>query len=272
MRTITVSKPEYEAILEVILKAVAPCSIYVFGTRSISTVQPETENNHYDIVVFTKRSVTGSHLANEIRERTNKEITATVLVHNTKHLATKQRSQQCFFDQVLRHGQRLALDKLNVPYILNHHPERDLETDARFWHKCVAVAQFNIHAAKDSPQQEVTLCKIALLNCACVQAALGLIRMFLGYTPNEFGLNYLLQLCGHFTDLPTQVFDRETPEAVKRYKMLCAPPSMLLHWTRLDADEEDFEILLDNCQSFLDRAGVVATVELNRLQTLKPTL
>lgn len=250
--------PEATQLLETILtECLGVCNIYIFGYRE----------SHFYILVFANTKVTGSHIMNEIRERTNIIITATVLVHNTRHLATKQKSQQYFFDQVLRNGLRLALDKANVPYILNHNPERDLETDTRFWHKCVAVAQFNLQAAKESPQVDVTLCKIALLNRACVQLALGLIKVFMGYSPNEFGLKYLLQLCEHFTDLPTQVFDRETPEAVKRYKMLSAPPGILIHCTRLNADESDFEILLDNCQRFLDGSAVLVATELELLNT-----
>lgn len=269
MQTITTSKSETDVILEMLLKAAAPCSIYVFGSRGTSTLQPETKKSHYDILVFANTKVAGSHLMNEIKMRTDKTITATVLVHKVIQLTTKQKSQQHFFDQVLRYGQRIALDKANVPYILNHEPERDLETDTRFWHKCVAVAQFNIHAAKDSPQAEVGLCKIALLNTACVQMTIGLIRVFLGYTPNEFGLKYLLQLCGHFTDLPQQVFACNTENDIRLNKMLCAPASMLLHWTKLDAEETDFEVLLQNCEGFLEKAGALAIAELNRLETLK---
>lgn len=268
MQDTTLLKPEADAILELLLKGAAPCSIYFFGTRSMSTVQSENTNNHFYILVLSDTSITGSHLMNEIKERTNKAVTATVLIHNVTHLATKQKSQQYFFDWVLRHGQRIALDKANVPYILNHTPARDLETDTRFWHKCFAVAQFDIQAAKDSPQLEVTLCKIAFLNRACVQIALGLLRVFLGYTPREFGLKYLLQLCGNFTTLPEQVFAKDTENDISLYKMLCAPAGMLLHWTRLNAAESDFEVLLERCEAFLDKANALAETELNRLKTL----
>jgi hypothetical protein len=266
MERITLPVTETQIVVEVILKAVAPCSIYVFGCRDINDLQRETKNSHFDILVFSNIPVTGSHLMNEIKERTNKAVTATVLVHNVTQLATKQKSQQYFFDWVLRYGQRIALDKVNIPYILNHTTERDLETDTRYWHKCVAVAQFNIQAAKESPQLEVTLCKIALLNKACVQFAVGVIRVFLGYTPNEFGLKYLLQLCGHFTALPSQLFKHTTQEAIQRYKMLCAPPSMLTHWTRLNASEQDFLWLLDACTTFLRLATDIVTPELDRLE------
>jgi hypothetical protein len=256
MQTIILPKAESDVVLNIILNIIGKCNIYVFGSREY----------HFYILIFSDTSISASHLMNEVAERTNRTITATVLLHKPTHLKTKQLSQEYFFDQVLRNGQRLYLDKANIPYVLSHNPERDLETDARFWNKCIAVAQFNIHAAKDSLQVDVELCKIALLNTACVQIAVGLIRVFLGYSPNEFGLKYLLQLCGHFTVMPSQLFHQQTPEAIRRYKMLCAPTAMLNHWTRLNAADEDFLWLLDACRVFLKLANELATPELERLE------
>jgi hypothetical protein len=90
--------------------------------------------------------------------------------------------------------------------------------------------------------------------------------VFLGYTPNEFGLKYLLELCGHFTVLPSQLFQQQTTEAIRRYKMLCAPTSMLNHWTRLNAAEQDFHWLLDACTAFSQLATELVAPELQRLE------
>ena len=258
MQPITLSKTESQVVTDILLKAVDACSIYVFGCREY----------HLDILLISNTTVTGSHLMNEIRERTNGTISATVILHKPRHFKSKLASQQYFFDQVLRNGQRLCLDKANVPYILNHNPQRDLESDAFYWRKCVAVAQFNIQCAKDNPQFGLELCKIALLNQSCVQLTLGLIRVFMGYTPNEFGLKFLLQLCGHFTCLPQRLFTTSTENDSRLFKMLCTPAGMLLHWSKLDANEADFEYLLERTQLFLDRARELATTELNRLTNL----
>lgn len=249
---------DLEKVRALIVGIVGKCSLYLFGYRE----------QHFYILVFTDVSITGTHLMNEIQQRSNKTISATVLVHKVKHLSTKQKSQQYFFDQVLRHGQRLYLDTANVPYILNPQPERDLEADTKFWQKCVAVALFNLQAAKEHPQVEVVLCKIALLHGACVPIALGLIRVFLGYSPREFGLKYLMQLCCYFTALPQEVFPQNDENDIRLYKMLCAPADMLLHWTKLDAAETDFEVLLERTELFLDKAKEIETLELNRLKTL----
>lgn len=277
METIKLPQPETQIVLDHIVKAFSPCTIYAFGCRnntnsvsSLLSTQPNivTGSHHFDMLVFSNKAFQNgaSSIANTIAESSNKIISVSVLLHKVTDLATKQVSQQWFFDTVLRNGQRLCIDTTAPPYLLNNMPTRDIATDTAYWLKCVAVAQFHLQAAVDSDHLDITLCKIALLNTAATQIALGLLRMFLGYTPNEFGLKYLLQLCGHFTVLPSQLFHQQTPEAIRRYKMLCAPPSMLNHWTRLNAAEQDFLWLLDACTVFSQLATELIAPELQRLE------
>ena len=277
MERINLPPTETERVKIIIEKTLAPCTIFTLGYRNITNavssmllIQTDTGKitHHFDLLVFSNKAIQNgaSSIANTIAEQSGKTITATVLLHKFTDLGTKQPSQQYFFNTVLQYGQRLCLDTSAVPYLLNNMPVRDIESDRTYWLKCVAVAQFNLQAATDSEHLEVELCKIALLNVAATQIALGLIRVFLGYTPNEFGLKYLLQLCGHFTDLPSQLFHQQTPEAIRRYKMLCAPTSMLNHWTRLNTAEQDFVWLLDACTAFLKQATELVASELQRLE------
>jgi hypothetical protein len=277
MEPINLPQPETQFVVDHTVKAFSPCTIFAFGCRnntnsvsSLLSTQPniDTGSHHFDLLVFSNKAFPsgGSTIANTIAESSNKTITASVLLHKVTDLATKQASQQSFFDTVLRNGQRLCLDTTAPPYLLNNMPTRDTATDTAYWLKCVAVAQFHLQAAADSEHIDITLCKIALLNTAATQLALGLLRVFLGYTPNEFGLKYLLQLCGNFTNLPSQLFHQQTPEAIRRYKMLCAPTSMLNHWTRLNAAEQDFVWLLDACTAFLQLATELVAPELQRLE------
>lgn len=231
-----------------VLKQFSNCAAFVIG---------ETAQSIYIIVFIGQTSNrNATNIANTIFEQSNKEQKIIVLLHKLSDLYTKQVHMQRFFDHVLKHGKRICFDKTAYPFLaVNTAPERDMEADKKFWLKCLAVAQFNIQAAKDSEHLEVELYKIALLHTACVQIALGLIRVCMEYTPNEFGLNYLLNICGYFTDMPTNIFNQQTPENERRYKMLCAPPSLLNHWTKLHAKESDFSWLLDACEQFLDQAN-----------------
>jgi hypothetical protein len=277
MENITLPPTETQIVVDLLVKRLGSCTIFAFGYSNstslannlLSTqVNSGTTRHHFYLLVFSAKSfpIVASNIANTLAEQTNKTITVSVLLHKVTDLATQQASQQWFFNAVLRDGQRLSLDSAAPPYLLHHRPARDLEADRIYWLKCVGVAQFDLQAAAESEQLEVELCKIALLHSACVQIAIGLVRVFLGYTPNEFGLKYLLQLCGSFTALPAQLFHQQTPEAVKRYKMLCAPPAMLHHWTRLAAPEQDFIWLQDACEVFLKQANDIVLLELERFE------
>jgi hypothetical protein len=277
MEHITLPPSESQIVIDLLVKRLGSCTIFAFGYRNNTTsvsnllstqVNSGTTRYHFYLLVLSAKDFPNgaSNIANALAEQSGKTITVTVLLHKVTDLATQQASQQWFFNAVLRHGQRLCLDATATPYLLNHRPLRDIEADRIYWIKCVGVAQFNLQAAAESEHLEVELCKTALLHSTCVQIALGLLRVFMGYTPNEFGLKYLLQLCGSFTALPTQLFYQQTPEAIKRHKMLCAPPAMLHHWTRLAASEQDFIWLLDACQVFLKQANEIVQLELQRFE------
>lgn len=225
------------------------CTAFILADQNVSK-----EKQQFYIVLFTKRTsgIKASNVANSIFGKSQNPVVPIILVHKLSDLNTKQSNQLRFFDWVLRSGSRICFDKFHYPFLpVNKIPNRDYDGDNRFWLKCVAVAQFNIQAAKDSGHSHVELCRIALLNAACVQLALGLIRIFMEYTPNQFGLRYLLDLCGYFSDLPERIFNISTPENARRFKMLCAPSSMLNHWIKLNAEEADFLYLLDAAQQFL---------------------
>ena len=280
MEHFTLPTSETQMVVALLVKTYAPCTIFAFGYSNNSTLErcllpvvtdTVLTRHHFYLLVFTNKALpnASNHIANVIAEQSNKTITASVLLHKVSDLATKPEGQQWFFDSVLRFGQRLLLDASAPPYLLvNVVPPRAVEAERTYWLKCVAVAQFMIHSAAESVEQDVELCKIALLHAAIVEVALGLLRVFLGYTPNEFGLKYHLQLCCHFTDLPEQLFHYQTPEAISRYKMLCAPPSLLHHWTRLHAADSDFVLLLTACQEFLSHADEIVLLELHRLENI----
>lgn len=269
MHTFNVPQPETQLVIDHILKAVAPCTIFLLGyqKKQIENKSVLSEDfistavtHHFFLLVFANKTSLGqgTNIANAIAEKSNKSITATILLHKLTDLATKQDHQQRFFGSVLRSCQRLHFDKAVIPFSPNNSlPERNQEVTLSYWHKCVAVAQFNSNAAASSPELDVELCKIALLHTATVQIALGLLRVMLEYTPNECSLNHLLQLCGLFTNLPETLFFHQNPTSIKRYKMLCAPASMLNHWTKLNANEQDFLHILNSCQEFLKQAELL---------------
>ena len=269
----------YSELVATITNALGPCTIYAFGYRHktiacsiLNETTARSQCTHFDLLVFSRTSKpnAAADLANLIRERLG--VAVSLLLHKPTDLVTKQSCQQWFLWNILHRAQRLSLDKTAIPFLPDDRiPVRDANAVRGYWLKCEAVAAFYINAAADSAHLGVGLIKIALLHEAAAQIGLGLIRIFLGYTPNHFGLSHLLDLCGHFTDLPAETFIQKTPEQQKRYKMLCAPPTMLRHWQRLDADENDFTVLLHTCTEFLENAKLLAAAELEKLETTLKT-
>lgn len=274
MQVTTFPQEPAQKLLQSITKRLASCTVFVLGyahkattVNSSNSIPHKQESHHFTLLVITTKTAPGlgSNIANTIAEQTNNTITATILLHKPTDLATKRPHQIQFFNQALRFGHRLCLDKHNPPYLVaNTIPPLNREEDTAFWLKCQAVALFNIQAAKENPHQEVELCKIALLNNACTQIALGLIRVLMHYTPNEFGLKYLLQLCqyachSHSTYCHSREGGNLLSLNTKRLKMLCSPPSMLNHWSKLNAPEEDFQCILTATQDFLNQATNIIT-------------
>jgi hypothetical protein len=270
----------YEAALQTITQKLPHCTVYAFGYRGQNVTHSSAilqDSNiiskipHLDLLVFSDAMpyTVSCDISSLISERSGTMITVSLLLHKTSDLATKQTCQQWFYWMVLRRGRRLCINKSDVPYLPDDElPVRDLKALRAYWLKCEAVAAFHLNAATENRHVDVELIKISLLHQAAEQIGLGLIRVFLGYTPNDYRLKFLLELCGHFTALPVQIFPNETPLQQKRYKMLCAPPSMLRHWSRLEADEADFLSLLDACSEFLKNATLLIAAELDRLEML----
>lgn len=281
METTILPLQEIQIILDSINKRLNPCTIFVFGYRKNSSttsniIQSQIEVNsaihHFDILIISDKAYPGgsTDIANLIAERSAKTISVSLLIHKPTDLASNQLNQQLFFDKVFRKGQRLSIDKSAPPFIKSNGVlHRDINIDRDYWLKCSAVADFYIQSVSVNTNPDIVLCNIANLHIAIEQLALGLIRVFMGYIPNEYSLKYLLLLCGHFTSLPSEIFSCQSELATIRYKMLCAPPSMLRHWYKLNAVEEDYLWILDACQNFYKQANTMALREFEQLANTK---
>jgi len=263
MEGIVLPELETKLLLQGVTQALGSCRVYVLGYRTTTEVHrllpvptATCVGVHYYVMVLTVGTPKNpaAHVVNCIKMVSGGRVTATVLLHAVTDLGTRQPSQACFYTGVLRYGQRIDGSGLPAPYVLYDVP-RDVAADERYWYKCEAVAQFYLQAVADSVHEAVGLCKIALLHEAVVQVALGLLRMMMGYAPREYGLRFLLELCGYFSDLPREVFGSSI--GAKRYNMLCAPPNGLYYKTRLYVAEEDFEALLACSNLFLEQARVL---------------
>lgn len=265
MQTFILPQTNIHPIVDAITKRLGISTIYAFDYYCTNGQE------HFFLLVLSPKASTGLgiNIANAIAEQSDKKILTTILLHKPADLSSKQFGQQFFFDSVLRHGQRLALDKSNPPYVFNNNPKEGFEVRHSFWLKCEAVSRFHLNAAANHPHEGVGLCKIALLHTAVQQTALGIIRIFMAYTPNEYSLRYLLELYSHVTAAPALAFQNKTPDEVRLHKMLCTPPSMLNHRIKLHADDKDVDYLVEACENFIENAGKLADNKIEKSKNQK---
>ncbi|NUY82677.1 hypothetical protein HUK80_17375 [Flavobacterium sp. MAH-1] len=270
---------QLQSVLPQIEKTAGPCAVIVFGYNSINGQSksafgfesvPPHANGHFYLLVFTNESTNAlTNLTDSISQRSDGKISVTLLQHTLQSLGTKSQDQRWFFYQALRLGEPVSLG-IDVPYLRNYGwVRRDYEGARTHWYKCEAMAGLYLESAAQSQHLDVELGKIAFLSQAIEFIALGLIRVFLGYTPNQYGLKFLLALCGHFTDLPSHCFPIADEVGQKRLKMVCTPPSMLRHWDKLEAPEADFDSLLDACTRFFGKSRKLALKHLETLENLR---
>lgn len=263
-----------EVLLPVINHFFSPCSAYVVTSypaassdNKLAGTETQKSLTCFIVVVFSETAPPdAARMASDaIPQQTNYTVSATFLLHRTRDLRTKNTCLQSFFYNVLRDGQRLCINTAYVPYLPFHNiPLRNPDEVSAYWYKCEAVASLYLEAAATG-RLDIELVKIALLHTAVEQICLGLIRILSGYTPNTHGLRFLLDLCGHFTPLPGECFPQHGEANLRRFKRLCAPPSMLRHWVHLEAPEADFLILYENTREFLKQATGLAKSELQKM-------
>ncbi|RZJ69866.1 hypothetical protein [Flavobacterium sp.] len=248
---------------------------YVFGykdERHYFSVFPtadlrKTNKPHLDILVFSAKTFEGLNntLSDLIAQRSRQEFSATILLHQTKHLKERSTDMHWFFDRVLHFGIPLGDYELKTGDPICD-PERDLVAAEAFWHKCEAVASLYLESALESQRLDIELAKVALLTQAVEYLLLGLVRIFLGYTPIQHNLKFLFSLCGHFTALHEVVFEQETAIGKRNFRQLCVPATMLRQWDKLELPEAEFESLSDACQTFCDEATKLALTKLAQLK------
>ncbi|MBD3581742.1 hypothetical protein [Flavobacterium selenitireducens] len=268
--------PQLEAIQTVLTKILGANTSYcyendnefnVFGLSGIGRAQ-----HRLGILIVSDNDATSlpGQISQEIEAAFECEMPIALLLHKPKSLQTKSHDQRWFFDQVMRFGYRMTLDHKNPPYLnQTGFPQRDIPGARQYWDKCSALANQYFESAVSSERLDVELIKVAMLSTAMEFVALGLIRVFIGYTPNRHSLKFLFSITGAFTDIHEKIFEPHTEVGQRCLKRLYASPNMLRHWNELKMDESDYAFLESTCERYLTEATQLSLNELQRLETIK---
>ncbi|WP_026705035.1 hypothetical protein [Flavobacterium soli] len=220
------------------------------------------------VLVKSTRANASADLSAIINTKTDARVKATVLVHKTASLKRAVGDQHYFFSKVILEGELLyQADGYRCPIKNKKLPQRDPSFAEQFMVERGAIANIFLEAHAERASCTMSTVDQVMLNLVAEHTCLGLIRVFLGYTPNYFSLNYLVNLCRFFTSLPDQFFPRNSEEDERLFRMVSTPPSSMRFKYEWEVNDTDMDFLSGRCSEFVRVAQELAGTELERLKS-----
>ncbi|PRZ24940.1 hypothetical protein [Flavobacterium granuli] len=257
-------------------------AIYCFGKRvttysSNHTIYPDKgiqkKHTHLYLLVLVEETIENAtnDISDKIKTKTDGSITVTLLIHQLGNLKKMYDDQQYFFWSIMQNSELLFQDAYKPPYLItNGTPKRNLKLTSLY----AANRKNNISTIwswvyNDDEVNSSDEVKMSGLHQIVEQTCLSLIRVFLGYTPNHFSLDYLFNLCEYFTAISTELFPRKTREDQSMFKLLKQQPSALRFSKANDVDYLYYQLLERRCTKFKNEAEVLIQKELDRLKEIE---
>jgi hypothetical protein len=268
---------QQKELKEVITGHIKTSAIYCFGRNltaysSSRKIYPDkelqNEHSHLYLLVFvheTKENA-GSDINDKIKAKTQGALTATVLIHHVQSLKDLCQDQQFFFWQIMQNADLIFHDINKPPYLnISETPKRNLNSTSHYiaWRSNnIATIWGWVYNDDDASSSDEV--KMSALHQIVEQICLSLIRVFIGYTPNHFALEYLFNLCEYFTTITADFFPRQTQEDKNIFKLLKQQPNTLRFSKANDVDYLYYEVVEERCKNFKNQAEILIQNEINR--------
>ncbi len=273
---------QQKELKEVITGHIKTSAIYCFGRNltaysSSRKIYPDkelqNEHSHLYLLVFvheTKENA-GNDISDKIKTKTQGSLTATVLIHHVQSLKDLCQDQQFFFWQIMQNAELLFQDINKPPYLnISETPKRNLKSTSHYiaWrNNNIATIWGWVYNDDDASSSDEV--KMSALHQIVEQICLSLIRVFIGYTPNHFALEYLFNLCEYFTTITADFFPRQTKEDKSIFKLLKQQPNTLRFSKANDVDYLYYQIVEERCKKFKKQAEILIQNEIDRLNEVK---
>jgi hypothetical protein len=281
MRLIDIDKSDpLQLITKIVTETIPVSALYCFGQRDISRSAVSTlldenavdfQNTHYYLFLIVRdyQADVPGNISFNIRTQTNGRYSTTVVMHSRKSLHQKQGDQLHFFYQVMQRGQLLFQENAKPTFLsLEEIPSRNIKSAKMYLHQRNRTAEF-LQEAEALDGGGATKIHVYFMHLVVEQTCLGLIRLFLGYMPNQFSLVFLFELCEYFTPLTAELFPRQTDKDRELLKILSGHNTSLRYGFIDDVQYHNYEVLSNRYNEFVERAGKLAETELERLEQLK---
>jgi len=269
---------QQKEVLEVITGHIQTAAIYCFGRHATSYSSRrilcpdkgvQKEHVHLYVLVFVYETIenAASDISDKIKTRTKGSLTATVLIHHVRSLNYHCHDQQFFFWRIMQDGELLFRESNRPPYLnLAEVPKRNLKSTSSYVanRSCIIATIWN-WVYNDDDVASSDKVKMSALHQIVEHTCLSLIRVFTGYTPNHFALEYLFMLCEYFTTLTADYFPRQTMEDKSLFKLLKQQPSTLRFSRTNDIDYMHYQLVEERCGKFRLDADILIQDEMERL-------
>lgn len=278
----TIEFSQQKELKEVITEHIKTAAIYCFGRQetvysSSRKIYPDKElhkeHSHLYLLVFVQETKenAGSDINDKIKAKTQGALTATVLIHHVQSLKDLCQDQQFFFWQIMQNADLIFQD-INKPPDLNisETPKRNLKSTSHYiaWrNNNIATIWGWVYNDDDASSSDEV--KMSALHQIVEQICLSLIRVFIGYTPNHFALEYLFNLCEYFTTITADFFPRQTREDKSIFKLLKQQPNTLRFSKANDVDYLYYQVVEERCKNFKNQAEILIQNEINRQSEVK---
>nr|WP_315167553.1 hypothetical protein [uncultured Flavobacterium sp.] len=268
---------QQKELKEVITEHIKTSAIYCFGRHATAysssrKIYPDKElqkeHSHLYLLVFVQETKDNavSDINDKIKAKTQGSLTATVLVHHVHSLKELSQDQQFFFWQIMQNAELLFQDINKPPYLnISETPKRNLKSTSHYivWRRNnIATIWGWVYNDDDASSSDEV--KMSALHQIVEQICLSLIRVFVGYTPNHFALEYLFNLCEYFTTITADFFPRQTLEDKAIFKLLKQQPNTLRFSKTNDVDYLYYQVVEERCKNFKNQADILIQNEINR--------
>lgn len=237
-------------------------AVYCFGTAE------KTVRHFYLLVLVKENKLNAVHdLADVIKSRTKEQCTATLLIHNISELKSATGDQKFFFLNVIKNGKALFKKESAVSEI-GDLPVRSITSAKQYLYYRNIVVNNMESWQGDYEWACYAPLKGLMLHTMSEQICLGMIRLFMGYSPNHFSLSYLLEICDHFNPELSSYFPRVTERDRNLFTILSRSYASLRYSGADTFSELDMNLLQDRYNDFAGFCTAVVKNELGHTENL----
>lgn len=261
---------------KIILQELNTVKIISFGKRtgfrerqSLKGIYERLSSKHYDLLIIAVNS-TDLHpiqISQQISDSTEGKITATIVITSIKKAKQTLQSKNAFLYRVLEEGVQIYSDS-NLPFELpppSIGPAEQLEKIQRdFFYRQHRASCFLAAAGEVAGDDDAT--EISLQYQAVQQICLGSIYVMLGLRPDCLKLEYLLDLCGNFSNAPDDCFPRRSKEDQGLLKKLTNSLNEVRFRTSDRRSLVDVDILFSRSEYFLKEMKLISEKRIEELE------